>query len=298
MPSRLLPLFLLLVCSLPLQAEEKLRLLMVDGQNNHQWQLMTPLMKRELEATGRFAVDVVTTPPQGAPAAAWNAFRPDFGKYRVVLSNYNGQLWPEETRVALVKWVGKGGGLVIIHAANNAFPEWPEWNRMIGLGWRDAKFGPRLTIGARGVPVETKAGEGPGAGHGPLHEFAIDLRDDEHPVMRGMPLRWLHGSDELYHGQRGPVDQMHVLASAYSATDRGGTGAHEPMIWWIPFGEGRVFTTVMGHVGGNDTRSIRCRGFLTVMSRGSEWAATGDVTLPIPADFPTANQSRLIEEAK
>ncbi|MFM8217657.1 MAG: ThuA domain-containing protein, partial [Planctomycetaceae bacterium] len=197
MLARLLLLFALVVVSLPVQAEDRLRLLIVDGQNNHQWQAMTPLMKRELEATERFVVDVATTPPQGAPASEWNAFRPDFGKYQVVLSNYNGQLWPEETRVALVKWVGKGGGLVIIHAANNAFPEWPEWNRMIGLGWRDAKFGPRLTISARGVPVETKTGEGPGAGHGSLHEFTIDVRDDEHPVMRGMPLRWLHGSDEL-----------------------------------------------------------------------------------------------------
>jgi type 1 glutamine amidotransferase len=116
--------------------------------------------------------------------------------------------------------------------------------------------------------------------------------------MQGMPLRWLHGSDELYHGQRGPVDQMHVLASAYSAPERGGTGAHEPMVWWIPFGEGKVFTTVMGHVGGNDTRSIRCKGFLAVMSRGSEWAATGKVTIPLPQEFPTVLQTRSIEEAK
>jgi hypothetical protein len=54
----------------------------------------------------------------------------------------------------------------------------------------------------------------------------------------------------------------------------------------------------MGHVGGNDTRSIRCKGFLAVMSRGSEWAATGKVTIPLPQEFPTVLQTRSIEEAK
>ncbi|RPI86766.1 MAG: ThuA domain-containing protein [Planctomycetaceae bacterium] len=280
------------------RADEPLKLLIVDGQNNHNWKAMTPVMKAELEKTGRFKVDVVTTPENNAPAAEWARFRPDFGKYQVVLSNYNGQLWPEEVRVALVKWVGNGGGLVIIHAANNAFPEWPEWNRMIGLGWRDAGYGPRLTVGAGGQPVKTGKGQGPGAGHGPQHEYPIDIRDDEHPVTKGMPLRWMHGADELYHGQRGPAEEMRVLASAYSAQDRRGTGAHEPMIWWIPFGQGKVFTTVMGHVGGNDTRAIRCLGFIAVMNRGCEWAATGKVTIPLPENFPTTHEGRAIPEPK
>ncbi|MCY2962559.1 MAG: ThuA domain-containing protein [Planctomycetota bacterium] len=280
------------------RAEDKLKLLIVDGQNNHNWKAMTPVMRAELEKTGRFTIDVVTTPPNGAPKKDWDAFRPDFSKYEVVLSNYNGELWPEEVRVALVKWVGNGGGLVIIHAANNAFPEWPEWNRMIGLGWRDANYGPRLTIDARGLPMKTEPGKGPGAGHGPQHEYPIDIRDSEHPVTQGMPLRWMHGADELYHGQRGPAEEMNVLATAYSANDRSGTGAHEPMIWWIPFGKGKVFTTVMGHVGGNDTRAIRCRGFISVMNRGCEWVATGKVTIPLTADFPPTHEVRLIPEAK
>lgn len=295
-PSLILGLALVIGQFESTHAADKLKLLIVDGQNNHNWKAMTPLMKAELEQTGRFDVSVITTPENNGSPADWAKFRPDFSQYQVVLSNYNGQLWPEEVRVALVQWVGNGGGLVIIHAANNAFPEWPEWNRMIGLGWRDAAYGPRLTVGAGGQPVRTDAGQGPGAGHGPQHEYPIDIRDDEHPVTRGMPLRWMHGADELYHGQRGPAENMRVLASAYSAPDRSGTGAHEPMIWWIPFGKGKVFTTVMGHVGGNDTRAIRCRGFLTVMNRGCEWVATGEVTMPIPDDFPTTNTARLRPE--
>ena len=86
---------------------------------------------------------------------------------------------------------------------------------------------------------------------------------------------------------------MEILATAYSDKDKGGTGTNEPMIWVIPYGKGRVFTTVMGHARGNDTTAIRCIGFQTVMLRGTEWAATGKVTIPIPDDFPTASQVRL-----
>jgi type 1 glutamine amidotransferase len=272
----------------PLAANEKIRLLIIDGQNNHNWAAMTPPMKATLEKTGRFTVDVATTPPAKSPKEAWDKFRPDFAKYDVVLSNYNGEQWPAEVNKGLEKFVHDGGGLVLIHAANNAFRGWPEYNKMIGLGWRGADFGDRVTLDDAGRIVHTPKGEGPGAGHGPQHEFVVKVRDAEHPVTKGMPAEWLHARDELYHGQRGPAENMHILATAYSAPDKGGTGAHEPMIWWIPFGKGRVFTTVMGHAMGNDITAIRCIGFQTVMTRGSEWAATGKVTLPIPENFPSA----------
>jgi type 1 glutamine amidotransferase len=123
------------------------------------------------------------------------------------------------------------------------------------------------------------------------------VRDAKHPITQGMPSEWMHAIDELYHGQRGPADHMTILASAYSATDKGGTGTNEPMIWVIPYGKGRVFTTVLGHVMGDDDAAIRCNGFKTVLLRGTEWAATGDVTIPIPADFPTPDHVRVSEAA-
>jgi len=270
----------------PAGAADKLRLLIIDGQNNHNWKEMTPPMRRSLEATGRFTVDVATTPPAKAPKEAWDSFRPDFTKYDVVLSNYNGELWPERVRKAIEDYVKNGGGLVVVHAANNAFADWPEWNHLIGLGWRENSFGDRVTVDDKGEVVRTPKGEGPGSGHGPQHEFKVEVRDPEHPVTKGMPRVWRHSKDELYHGQRGPAKDMHVLATAYSAKDKGGTGTNEPMIWVIPYGKGRVFTTVLGHVDDKNNVAIRCVGFQTVVARGAEWAATGKVTLPIPADFP------------
>jgi type 1 glutamine amidotransferase len=276
-----------------LGADPKVRVLIIDGQNNHNWRAMTPPMKSDLERSGRFSVDVATTPAPKVPRSEWDVFRPDFSKYDVVLSNYNGEPWPAEVRKALEDYVAGGGGLAIIHAANNAFQDWPAYNEMIGLGWRDPSFGDRLTIDETGAVNRTTKGQGPGSGHGPPHAFKIVIRNSEHPITRGMPAQWLHAKDELYHGQRGPAQHMEILASAYSARDQGGTGTNEPIIWVVPFGKGRVFTTVMGHAMGDDTTAIRCIGFRTVMLRGTEWAATGHVTIPIPGDFPSASQVRL-----
>ena len=286
---------LLAVCTLvrPAVAAEKIRVLIIDGQNNHNYKAMTPPMTDDLVKSGRFTVDVATTPEKKMPKEAWGAFNPDFSKYDVVLSNYNGEPWPDGVQKALEAYVAGGGGLAVIHAANNAFEGWTEWNKMIGLGWRKNTFGDRLTIDESGKVVRTSKGEGPGAGHGAAHPYKIVIRDPEHPITQGMPREWMHAKDELYHGQRGPAENMEILASAYSDKEKGGTGANEPMIWVIPYGKGRVFTTVLGHVGGNDTTAIRDVGFKTVMLRGTEWAATGKVTIPIPANFPTADEVRL-----
>ncbi len=276
----------LAVGTTPAQAAEKVRVLIIDGQNNHTWQNMTPPMKADLERSGRFDVTVATTPPAKSPKEAWDSFRPDFRKYDVVLSNYNGEPWPKEVQKALEDYVAGGGGLAIIHAANNAFADWPEYNKMIGLGWRDAKFGDRLTVDDSGKVVRTPKGEGPSSSHGPTHAFTVKVRNPNHPITRGMPAEWLHAKDEVYHGQRGPAEHMEILATAFSDKSMKGTGTNEPMIWVIPYGKGRVFTTVMGHVMGDDDQAIECPGFRTVMLRGTEWAATGDVTIPIPDDFP------------
>jgi type 1 glutamine amidotransferase len=279
-------------------AEAKLRVLIVDGQNNHNWRGMTPPIKADLESSGRFTVDVVTTPVAKSPKSAWDSFHPDFAKYDVVLSNYNGEPWPAPVQKALEAYVAGGGGLSIIHAANNAFPEWTEFNKMIGLGWRGASYGDRLTVDESGKVVRTPKGEGPGSGHGPAHAYKIMIRDADHPITRGMPTEWMHAKDELYHGQRGPAENMQILGTAFSSKENRGTGTSEPMIWVIPYGQGRVFTTVLGHVMGADDIAIRCTGFKTVMLRGTEWAATGKVTIPIPDDFPSASEVHVMNPAK
>ena len=278
-------------CSL---ADEPLRVLIIDGQNNHDWRKTTPILQSSLETTGRFRVDVVTSPGQKSTAEDWNGFRPQFKKYDAVLSNYNGQSWPKEVEKSLEEYVSGGGGLVIVHAANNAFPDWPAYNEMIGLGWRGADFGPRVTVDRDGKVIVTEKNQGPGAGHGSQHDFAVVVRDRQHPVMAGIPAEWMHVKDELYHGQRGPAANMNILATAFSAKSTGGTDENEPMVWWIPFGKGKVLTTVFGH----GDYSMKCVGFQTILNRGTEWVATGKVTLPVPSRFPSATQVLSTDDLK
>jgi len=283
-------------------SQNKLQVLIIDGQNNHNWQLTTAVVKASLEDTGRFTVDVVTTPPMDSPADAWEAFGPDFRSYDVVLSNYNdyqprkkGDRWGKGVESALERYVSGGGGLVIVHAANNAFYQWPAWNEMIGLGWRHKTFGDRIYLEDDGKIVRIPKGEGQHASHGAVHEYKITVRDPGHAIMKGIPAEWLHAKDELYHSQRGPAVNMRVLASAYSSLDSRGTGKHEPIMWVVSYGKGRVFTTLLGHVMEEDSTAVRCVGFQTTLCRGTEWAATGRVTVPVPSNFPTAKQVRTVE---
>jgi type 1 glutamine amidotransferase len=271
-----------------LSAAEPQRALIVDGQNNHKvWPATTRMMKQYLEQTRLFQVDVATTKPEGSDPD----FKPKFADYAVVVSNYNGAAWPRETQLALTDYVRGGGGLVIVHAADNAFGDWPEYNQMIGLGgWggRSEKSGPWLYMNQQGDLIRDLAA-GRGGHHGSQHEFSIVVRDREHPITKGMPAEWMHSKDELYDSLRGPAVNMQVLATAFSDPGTGGTGRHEPMIFTISYGKGRVFHTPMGHA----EYSQECVGFITTLQRGTEWAATGHVSIPIPDDFPAADASRI-----
>jgi len=267
-------------------AEEKLRALIIDGQNNHDWKTTTPLLRRALESSGRFTVEVATSPPEGKDM---RGFRPKFADYDVVVSNYNGDRWSAATEKDFDAYVSGGGGFVAVHAANNAFPEWPDYNRMIGLGgWygRTERHGPYVYLDDSGKLVRDTS-PGPGGHHGPQHEFQIRVRDREHPIMRGLPPVWMHTKDELYDQLRGPAADMHILATAYSSPEYNGTGRHEPLLMTLQYGNGRVFHTALGHAD----YSIGCVGFITTLQRGAEWAATGKVTIDVPKDFPTAKKS-------
>lgn len=258
-----------------------LKVLIIDGQNNHKWKETTPVLTKALESSGRFTVDVSTTPAKGAAADDWKSWRPDFGKYDAVLSNYNGEPWPEVVEKQFEKYVSEGGAFVVIHAADNSFPKWEEYNRMIGLGgWggRTEASGPYLYVKDGRLMRDTSPGNG--GSHGPQHEFNVDTFDSSHPIMDGLPKTWKHAKDELYDSLRGPAENVKVLATAFSPK----SNKHEPMVMTISYGKGRVFHTPMGHAN----YSMQCRGFYTILQRGTEWAATGNVSLPLPADFPTS----------
>lgn len=270
-----------------------LRALIVDGQNNHDYRATTPHLKQLLEQTGLFTVEVATSPSRGGNMSG---FKPDFRSYRVIVSNYNGQEWPAETKAAFVAYVRDGGGFVSVHAADNSFPQWKEYNEMIAIGgWegRNEKSGPYLRLRDGKWVQDTIPGTG--GHHGQQHAFLMETRMANHPIMAGLPPRWMHARDELYDRLRGPAQNVTVLASALSAKSTGGSGEHEPLLLVTTFGKGRVFHTALGHNNGKDITAQKCVGFIATFQRGTEWAATGQVTQKVPGDFPTADKVSLRE---
>jgi type 1 glutamine amidotransferase len=304
---------------------KKMKALIIDGENNHGvWPKTTIMLKDFLEETGLFEVDiertkytwqgphhnvkdpedvtalldmypipsdkqtVVVEEPKPDPD-----FSPKFSNYDVIISNlgWKASTWQPQVKEAFESYIKNGGGLVIIHAANNSWGDWDEYNKMIGIGgWggRNTETGPYVYYDNDGK-LHKDPSEGNCGSHGAQHEFVLQTRAPKHPIMKGLPEIWLHTKDELYERLRGPAENITVLATSFSDsvenTQR--TGRHEPMLLAIEYGKGRIFHTALGHMD----YSMECVGFMTTFQRASEWVATGKVKQKVPKDFPTAEMT-------
>ncbi|MDR0337112.1 MAG: ThuA domain-containing protein [Planctomycetaceae bacterium] len=274
----------------------KIKTLIIDGDNNHNWKGTTPVLRKILEDSGRFNVDVITLVKDENKYnvetvtanlnqnLVGNEFSPVFDQFDLVVSNFNnhrGGAWSNETRAAFEKYVSNGHGFVVYHAADNAFREWKEYNKMIafgGWGGRNQTDGPYLYINDEGKIIRDTS-DGNGGSHGKQWAFLITNREPEHPIMKGLPKEFRHSNDELYDKMRGPAENVTILATAYAQDT---TKRHEPMLLAIDYGKGRVFHTTLGH----DTAQLKSVAFIATFLRGAEWAATGNVTLPVPNDMP------------
>jgi len=267
--------------------EKKVRVLLVDGFSNHNWQLNTKLIRGILEPTGFFNLTVTTSPPK-ADSPGWNGWRPDFSSYDVVIQTCNdingGPSWPDAVKTDFENYVRTGGGVLIYHSANNAFANWDAYNHIIGLGWRKADQGIALAVGGDGSIIRIPVGEGKGTGHGERVD-AVITRIGDHPIHEGLPRKWKTPDIEVYHYARGPAENVEVLSYTYDVK----TNMQWPIEWTVTYGKGRVYTATYDHVWKDDTQPerMRCAGIQTVMVRALLWLARKEAKLPAPADFPT-----------
>jgi type 1 glutamine amidotransferase len=246
-----------------------IRATVITGANNHDWQWTAPEIARALAETGRFQVEVSAEPAVFLAEAPARAAR---GELDLLVLDYNGPRWGEAAERGFLAAVSSGVGVSVLHAANNAFEGWTDYERLVGLLWRA------------------------GTGHGAFHPFDVVVVDPHHPITRGLADLRLH-PDELYHRLvPAPGAEYRVLLSAFSDSKTGGTGRHEPMGTVATWGKGRVFHTPLGHVwtGVPASRASWADPQLRLLvARGSEWAATGTVTLlPVPLNQLSAEEAK------
>jgi type 1 glutamine amidotransferase len=221
------------------------RLLILTGQNNHGWIQSTPVLQKIYEQAG-FAVTVTQTP--------WDLKPADLANYDVLVSNWNTfgakekkPTWDDGMKQAFIRFIEGGGGFVVVHAGGSFFYDWPEFQKLIGATW------------------------GAGTFHPAVQPYTVEAADKEHPITRDM--KPFEIKDEPWQSMKVNNPQMRILATATIPRDKKGTGKPEPMAMAIEYGKGRCFNLVLGHTFANDANP----GFVWLLTRGTRWAATGDV---------------------
>jgi len=235
----------------PDEDDNKLKLLILSGKNNHEWQKTTPLLAKIYEESGNFEIEISDKPD--------TLSYENLTHYNAVVSNFTA--WPEHdyrmpkpAEDGLMRFIEEGGGFVLFHAASATFYDWPEYQQMVGTTWGDSTT------------------------HGKIIAHKIVIKDQDHPITKGMSDFWI--TDELW-VSAGVNSALNVLAESLSDPSNGGRGVMEPVVHWKEKGEGRIFHNILG----DNERAMKNTGWKTLMLRGTAWAATGEVTSPVPASL-------------
>ncbi len=291
MKKYLIGLILLFFSTILSAQHSKIKVLIIDGYSNHDWRYTTKVINTMLVNSGFCDVDISTAPINNSPE--YDNWNPDFSKYDVIVQNVNslgnGNSWPKTVQSNFENYIKNGGGMYVFHSANNSFPEWEEYNKMIGLGWRKADNGTAIEI-IDNKMVRIPVGVGENTSHGKRVDLVVN-KLIEHPINNGFPAKWKTPDIELYTYARGPAENIKVLSFTFDKR----TGKNWPVDWVIKYGDGRVYNATFGHLW-HDQRmppSIQCVGFQTTFLRAIQWLAGEKITVKVPDNFPTETKISL-----
>ncbi|HCC71513.1 MAG TPA: ThuA domain-containing protein [Bacteroidales bacterium] len=167
----------------------------------------------------------------------------------IILSNTNNEIFDtEEQKLAFVRYVHAGGGIVGIHSACGSEREWPWFWAMLG-----GKF----------------------ERHPPFQTFDIKVIDHEHPSTSFLDEKW-KWEDECYYLKYLNPDINILLAADLRTVEDDKKdvypgeifGNYFPLAWYHEFEGGRVFYTALGHKIEHYTDST----FLAHITGGIKWA--------------------------
>ncbi|MDP9174057.1 MAG: ThuA domain-containing protein [Planctomycetota bacterium] len=272
------------------------KVLIIDGVSNHNWKLNTVLLRGLLEPMGLFDVAVSTSPAR-AGDAGWEQWRPRFSDFDVVIQTYNdikgGPPWPEDVKKSFVDFVKQGGGVFIYHSANNAFAKWPEYNDIIGLGWRGVGYGTALRMSADGTITRLPPGEGRATSHAPRADVLVHCLGD-HPIHQGLAAAWKSPLLEVYYDARGPAKNVEVISYGQDPRFKD----YWPLEWTVTYGRGRVYASSFGHVWADESETKQPVDLLaadeqTLIPRAIQWLAKRPITIEVSKDFPTAEKTSI-----
>ena len=244
-------------CQNPDNSDQRIRLLILSGRNNHDWEQTTLVLTKIFEEDMRFSVDLTFSPD----TLSFDYLR----RYDVIVSNWNSWpendlRWPKALEEGLIRYVKEGGGLVFFHASTSVFYQWPEFQNISTAVWVEQTH------------------------HGEKSPVRVSIDNQVHPITKG--LSDFHIFDELWI-DAGHNESFQVLGSATNKEATGEDCKKQPAIFVSNYGEGRVFHTILGH----DARTLRNSGFRILIRRATEWAATGDVNASIPQEMLRADSN-------
>lgn len=223
-------------------AESKpLRALLITGGCCHNYPFQTQQLTNAVAKLAKVEWTVVMDGGSGTRAEISLYDNPDWAKgYDVVIHN---ECFADTTNAVYLRKITDahkaGVPAVVIHCAMHTYrsAEIDDWREFLG--------------------VTSKR-------HDHQSKYPVKLVEPANPILKGVATNWITPMDELYIIEK-VWPNTKPLATSVSERD----GKTYPVIWTNQYGKARVFGTTYGH----SDDMWRDENFLTLVSRGTLWAA-------------------------